>query len=177
MATDRFGSVRGYCHDLGSRNHSGLTGSARRRCHSGLARTWRTSLPLANKLLDKGKNHAAAEPYVGDIVTGAVKAVTALGKVGEKILRAIEEMTHYYYYYYHFYYWFGCLKVPSSGQQAFLRQWVSPEIDACLCGKVGIASGPRASWYGQRCAAVAGLHLIQIPHTAEVTVPISQQLH
>ena len=52
-------------------------------------------------------------------------------------------MTHYYYYYHHFYYCFGCLKVPSSSQQAFLSQWVSPEIDACLCGKVGIASGPR----------------------------------
>ena len=52
-------------------------------------------MPLANKLLDKGKNHAGAELYVGDIVTGVVKAVTALGKVGKNTLRVIEEMTHY----------------------------------------------------------------------------------
>ena len=90
MATDNFESVPGCCHDLGSRNHSG-----RRRRHPSLARTRRTSLPLANKLLDKGKNHAAAELYVGDIVTGVVKAVTVLGKVGDNILRVIEEMTHY----------------------------------------------------------------------------------
>ena len=86
-------------------------------------------------------------------------------------------------------YWFGCLKVPSSGQQAFLRQWSLPKsMLACaarLESPVVRVKGRRtsiflpmnASWYGQRCAAVAGLHLIQTPHTAEVTVPISQQLH
>ena len=40
-------------------------------------------------------------------------------------------MTHYYYYYHHYYYYFGCLKVPSSNQQAFLSRWVFPDIDAC----------------------------------------------
>ena len=38
-------------------------------------------MPLANKLLDKGKNHAAAELYVVDIVTGVVKAVTIVVKL------------------------------------------------------------------------------------------------
>ena len=86
-------------------------------------------------------------------------------------------------------YWFGCLKVPSSGQQAFLGQWSLPKsMLACAARlespvvrvkrrRTSIFLPMNASCHGQRCAAVTGLHLIQTLHTAEVTLPISQQLH